>query len=258
MNRRKIAAIAILCVVVVTAVVAISVRRKLSLSYSEDHGDIILIRLGVVNSFVIKGKDRLVIVDTGEYGNENRIISEIRNRGFDPGRVSLIVITHGHLDHYGSASALRRLTGAPVAAHVNDSDYMKRGIYAPVKPINVLGSMIKLLFIDENKKIPGVIPDIVISDDLDLRTYGVEGKVIPTPGHTSGSVSVILDSGDCIVGDTLMDYTGPDYAVFAEDKECLKKSVMQLMGRCAPERILLSHGTICDQKSVRTILRKDP
>lgn len=257
MNMKKTAVFAILIIFATTAATGIFIKLTLSAHYSEDHGDIVRIRLGVVNSFVIKGRDRLVIVDTGEYGNENRIIREIRNRGFDPGRVSLIVITHGHLDHYGSASALRRLTGAPVAAQVNDAEYMNCGVYAPVKPVSAAGSIIKFIFIDENKKIPGMVPDIVFRDDLDLHEYGVEGKVIATPGHTSGSVSVVLDSGDCIVGDTIMDYTGPDYAVFAEDMGMLRRSVLTL-ANLAPKRIFLSHGGIYGLSVLESLSRTQP
>lgn len=258
MRKKKIAAIIALVVIAATASFGIAVMQSLSAVYSEDYGNVTMIRLGIVNSFVIKGKDRLVIVDTGEEGNEREIMREIKNRGFDPGNVSLIIITHGHIDHYGSASELRRLTGAPIAVQMNDSGYMRRGEYAPVKPISVAGSIIKFLFIDENRKVPGVIPDIIIRDSLDLRVYGIEGKVIATPGHTSGSVSVLLENGDCIIGDTIMDYIGPDYAVFAEDRRDLKKSVQFVEGDFVPGRILLSHGKVCDRKTVTSILRKDP
>jgi glyoxylase-like metal-dependent hydrolase (beta-lactamase superfamily II) len=39
---------------------------------------------------------------------------------------------------------------------------------------------------------------------LGLSAFGIEGTVIPTPGHTEGSISVILPRGEAIAGDLLM------------------------------------------------------
>ncbi|MFO7633107.1 MAG: MBL fold metallo-hydrolase, partial [Caldilinea sp.] len=44
----------------------------------------------------------------------------------------------------------------------------------------------------------------LIDGDFDLRSFGVDGRVFATPGHTPGSISILLDSGDAIVGDLLM------------------------------------------------------
>ena len=54
-----------------------------------------------------------------------------------------------------------------------------------------------------SEKVEGINPDIIIEDEFDLSGFGVKGKVIPTPGHTDGSVSIFLDSGKCICGDTI-------------------------------------------------------
>ncbi len=48
---------------------------------------------------------------------------------------------------------------------------------------------------------PGVRADLALDAPLDLRPYGVAGRVEPLPGHTPGSVVVLLDSGDAVVGD---------------------------------------------------------
>ena len=89
---------------------------------------VIPIKLGLVKSFIIKG-DKAVIVDTGYPGNGERILDNLRKNGIEPSDVSLIIITHGHIDHYGSADELRKLTGAPVAMHRADAEYLKKGIH---------------------------------------------------------------------------------------------------------------------------------
>jgi glyoxylase-like metal-dependent hydrolase (beta-lactamase superfamily II) len=41
-------------------------------------------------------------------------------------------------------------------------------------------------------KVQGLEPQILLEGEFDLKDYGIEGKIIPTPGHTPGSVSVLL------------------------------------------------------------------
>jgi glyoxylase-like metal-dependent hydrolase (beta-lactamase superfamily II) len=65
--------------------------------------------------------------------------------------------------------------------------------------------------------------DIVLGSDVfDLEEYGIPGRIIPTPGHTPGSVSVLLDSGEAFVGDLAMNKLPlrrtPGLPIFAEDK----------------------------------------
>ena len=78
-------------------------------------------------------------------------------------------------------------------------------------------------------RIPATNVDIVLGDEgLPLAQYGIAGKVIYTPGHSSGSVSVLLDTGDAFVGDMAMNKFplrfGPGMPIFAEDMVKLKES----------------------------------
>jgi hydroxyacylglutathione hydrolase len=47
---------------------------------------------------------------------------------FKPFIISLIILTHSHIDHYGSAEELKTKKGAPIAIHRADAEYLKRGI----------------------------------------------------------------------------------------------------------------------------------
>lgn len=68
----------------------------------------------------------------------------------------------------------------------------------------------------------GVPVDVTLGDDpIALQGYGVDGVVYPTPGHSAGSMSLILGTGDAFVGDLavngLPQRLGPNMSVFAED-----------------------------------------
>jgi glyoxylase-like metal-dependent hydrolase (beta-lactamase superfamily II) len=56
----------------------------------------------------------------------------------------------------------------------------------------------------------GVKADVVVTEALDLGRYDIDAWVIPTPGHTAGSLSVLASNGDCATGDFLASlYTAP-------------------------------------------------
>ena len=69
------------------------------------------------NAFLVQGEAGRLLVDTGPPGAEGRLLAALAAQGVDPESLALILITHGHTDHYGSAAALREHTGAPLAMH---------------------------------------------------------------------------------------------------------------------------------------------
>jgi glyoxylase-like metal-dependent hydrolase (beta-lactamase superfamily II) len=71
--------------------------------------------------------------------------------------------------------------------------------------------------------------DVVLGDEeLSLADYGIPARIIPTSGHSMGSVSVLLETGDAFVGDLAMNgfplRLGPGLPIFAEDMTKVKKS----------------------------------
>jgi len=82
-------------------------------------------------------------------------------------------------------------------------------------------------------------------EGLALDVYGIPGKVIYTPGHSPGSVSVLLETGDVFVGDMAMNKFplrfGPGMPIFAEDMAKLEKSWKLLLDAGA-KTIYPAHG----------------
>ena len=85
-----------------------------------------ILPLGMLNSYILVG-NRPVLVDTGMPGAAPKVGAALAREGFSPTDVSLILITHRHVDHIGGAAALQRATGAPVAIHALDADWLRRG-----------------------------------------------------------------------------------------------------------------------------------
>jgi hydroxyacylglutathione hydrolase len=193
---------------------------------------IIPIFLKYSNAHLIKN-DALVLVDTGYTGNADRILAAIREEG-KPKELSLILITHGHLDHIGSLPELRKALAAKVAIHRNDMEALRTGRSTSSKRTSILG---RLVGSRGARGWEAIEPDIIVDGEMDLNDFGINGVVIPTPGHTAGSLSILLESGEALVGDLvvggMINHSKPSYSLFIEDREQVTKSIMVLLERGA-------------------------
>lgn len=175
--------------------------------------------------FFIRG-DSVAIVDSGAPGNERQILRALREAGIPAGSVSILIATHAHWDHCGSLRALQAALGAPAAAGWPDAEYMEKGLNAPVENSTAKHA--------SHLEYPAVKAGIVVAEDMSLKAYGIDARIIRTPGHTAGSISVLASSGDCAVGDFLAGlYTGDPETI----RNCLLK-----MKEFGARRIFPAHG----------------
>ena len=215
--------------------------------------EVIPVSLGFVSAFIVRGADRVILVDTGTTGKEKDILSAIEKEGFAPDQVALIAITHAHADHTGSAHALKQATGAKVAVHEKEAPYLVQGKSAEIVPASLLGRVMRLATALRPQAVEAVQPDILIADELDLHDLGIRGRIVSTPGHTAGSVSVLLDSGKCLVGDLLTALTGsPGHPPFIRDRTDLQQSIRKIIDLGAKE-IYPSHGGPCGVDRIKKL-----
>lgn len=194
---------------------------------------IIPIPLGITKAFLIKD-DGVILVDSGCPGDETRIVAALRKEKIAPRDLKLILHTHAHFDHCGSTRKLAELAGAPTLLHQGDVCLATRGTNNPLKCACLSGHLLRLI---SNRPFEPFTPDVVIDHEMNLNDYGVDGKVILTPGHTAGSISVLFDDGRAIVGDLMVGgYLGgwlrpgrPGYHWFADDIGALRGSIRKVM-----------------------------
>ncbi len=152
----------------------------------------------VANVFAIEGARDVIIVDTGDPGKHGDVLEALDRLDIERSRVKLVVITHAHADHAGSARKLAEALSVPIALGAGDISDTEAGRGTRLHPTSIVAKLLKL-FLKHNY--PAFKPDIVVRGCLDLRKYGVAGTVVETRGHTPGSIVVMLDGGDAIVGD---------------------------------------------------------
>jgi glyoxylase-like metal-dependent hydrolase (beta-lactamase superfamily II) len=149
------------------------------------------------NHYLVVGQ-RVVVVDSGRPGRAKWIDRELERVGRTPLDVTLVVLTHAHGDHAGSAKALQERLDVPVAVGVGDEPTLAQGHNPPLRPASRLGKALRPFI---RKKFPPMLPDVVVRQPLDLRPYGVDGEIVPVGGHTPGSLAVVLRSGEVLSGD---------------------------------------------------------
>lgn len=235
---------------------------------SEDSVQIItvpILPMGMLNSFIVVGK-RSVLVDTGMPGAAAKILAAMTRRGITQSDISLILITHRHVDHIGDAAALKRVTGAPVAVHALDAEWLRQGDGGRRPPTGWAGRLFDLTGFPAARATP-CEPDLIIENDFALDPYGIPGGVVlHTPGHTSGSVSALLPDGRVLAGDLVSGgvfiggialrgrATKPPYE---DDPKEVRASLMRLLGRGAGP-FYVGHGGPLTASAVRKYMAREP
>lgn len=153
-----------------------------------------------VNAFIIDGDEGVVLIDTGLPRQEGAISDGIEAIGRSLSDVTAILITHGHVDHVGGAAALAGSTSADVYASAGDAPMVEGRVQKPPPPvmerIPLMGRLMSFLPSGTPVGVDHVIegPDARLPGDI---------RAVPTPGHTPGHMSYVLDraGGILFVGD---------------------------------------------------------
>jgi glyoxylase-like metal-dependent hydrolase (beta-lactamase superfamily II) len=199
---------------------------------------IVRIRCTISNAYLLLG-ERALLVDAGAPGDVPRILRALRTQRVEPDRLSLILLTHAHCDNAGGAAELHRRCGAPIALHAADTPLARAGRNGVLAPVSPFARLIRPYF---DEPFEPFEPDLAFQDGFDLVPYGVRGRVLATPGHTSGSASVVLATGEAFIGDVLRgSLLVPNAArdhFFCADPEGNRRSLMRLaregLLRCHP------------------------
>ena len=203
-----------------------------------------IISLGGVNAYLLPASDGFVLIDTGTPEQRAKLIAALTAAGCTPGRLRLIVLTHGDYDHAGNADFLRRRYGVPIAMHREDAGRVERADWNwNLKPkpdrfgllFRVVARFIK----------PGdfdvFTPDLYLADGRGLADFGLDATVLHLPGHTRGSIGILTADGDLFCGDLLDNMGRPSLEFFIDDLAAATVSLRRLRD-LGPRRVYPGHG----------------
>ena len=155
-----------------------------------------------VNCYILGDEEtkEAVVIDPG--GDEDEILDVLNHHKL---QLKLIIDTHGHFDHVDANQPLKEATGAKIAIHEADAQMLAQ---PSAEAMFFTGNRLRLSQ-----------PDILLKEN-DILTFGAYRlKVLHTPGHTPGGISLLLEDHPYVyVGDLLFagsigrtDFPGGDY-----------------------------------------------
>lgn len=140
------------------------------------------------NCFLVKGRDKIALVDSGTKPNVGGLLSGLERLGIMPGQVSFVLHTHGHADHIGLDGLF---PDAVIGMHADDA-----------KKINAGNAVFACAQFFSGTILPKV--SLFLADRQEIDLGGLKLVVLHTPGHTSGSVCFLLEPEMLLFsGDTL-------------------------------------------------------
>jgi glyoxylase-like metal-dependent hydrolase (beta-lactamase superfamily II) len=175
--------------------------------------------LRIVNAYLVRNGDRWTVVDTGPPGCAGVIHGALRSHGIRNEEVSLILLTHGHFDHAGSARELRRELGGrtPIAMHPADRHLLTGSVLAvPLRPTSwpaaislLFGVAMAMLYSLLGRNRPwreAELAEVLWLEGLDGQEPMELAacppiRAVRVGAHTAGSVAFRLSSGAVLCGD---------------------------------------------------------
>ncbi|MEZ0364080.1 MBL fold metallo-hydrolase [Mycobacterium sp. pUA109] len=190
-----------------------------------------------VNWLLVTDDTGVLLIDAGYPGDRDDVLASLRTLGYDTADVRAVLLTHAHIDHLGTAIWLAKNHGTPVYCHPDEVGHAKREYLEQASPLAVATRVWQprwarwSLHVVRNgglsrEGIPTAQP---LTAEVAATLPG-QPMAIPTPGHTGGHCSYLVDgvlaSGDALItGHPLLTHRGPQLlpALFSHSQlDCVR------------------------------------
>jgi len=195
----------------------------------------------VSNFYLIRTEGACFLIDTGASFSRGLLKKALAAAGCTPDNLKMVVITHADADHTGNIGYLRKQYGLKVAMHRAEQTAAQAASMKLNRKTRFSGFSGALMVLAGKLMSRPFQPDLLLADDEDLSPYGFDAKVIHTPGHSLGSISIFTKEGDLFCGDFLNNNKAPSINHLVDDMEEMKTSLAKI--RNLPvKKIYPGHG----------------
>jgi len=211
----------------------------------------------LVNWTLVTDGNGVMLIDAGFPGNRDDVLDSMRQLDFGVDDLRAILLTHAHIDHFGSAIWFAKTHGTPVYCHAAEVGHSKREYLEQASPIDIATHIWQPRWLKWSVAISrkgamtrdGIPSTQALTEDV-ATGLPCKPMCIPTPGHTSGHSSFVVDgvlvAGDAVVtGHPVSARKGPQLlpALFNHDQDGCVRSLAAL-GLLDTDVLLPGHGPV--------------
>ncbi len=199
---------------------------------------------GFFNVYLIQNHGEFLLIDTGHRKSladlERNLKKIIGNQ-----KINYLILTHTHYDHCGNAASIKKAHGSKIIVSNKETEYLRNGSTPLPRGTNFFTYTLSRLgnkYAISRYIYHSVLPDIEI---LDSYFVNDNIKIISTPGHSKGSLTVVVKDQIAIVGDVLFGAKiGSVFPHFADDEVLLLETWKKLLDNTKCYAFLPGHGKL--------------
>lgn len=201
---------------------------------------------GRSNAFLVSSGEKYILIDTGRKSKWEELKNKLDELGVNENSMAALILTHTHFDHAENAYKIKENYKTNLIVHKSEEGFIRNGSNPVIKGTNLAtGSITRILGESLRKlyKYKSADCDIMVEDNFNLVDFGFEAYILHTPGHSIGSLSIIIDDEIAIVGDAMFGvFKNSVFPPYAEDLVTMIKSWKKLLNTgCS--LFIPAHGT---------------
>jgi hydroxyacylglutathione hydrolase len=213
-------------------------------------------------SYLIETPDALFLVDGGMAGTGRRILDKIASIGRKPRDLVFALVTHGHADHFGGLSEVQEASDCTIICHPAHAETVSSG-HGIVSPgLNGIARIYERIAqkVLPKLRLPKLRHVLGVRDGMKLHEFGLPGRVLYTPGHSSGDLTLVLDDGSAFVGDLVQGrrvprITPPEFSIMAVDEPAMFASWRLLLDSGA-KVVYPGHGQVVTIDEILPVFKR--
>lgn len=208
-TRYRIGLAVLALMLALAAAMVVATADSVEVALQRDELTVHMLNVSGARIYLVERDGRRLMIDSGNPGDEGKIEKLMRDSDIEPGSIDYLIITHGHLDHLGTARYFQQRYGVKVIGGYGDRAMFNQGTQQPLCATSGLAVAIDLAL--QGRTYPLFEADLLVAEPFDLQQFGIRGRIVPIPGHTEGSLLVIFDDvvfvGDLIRGEVFRPQT---------------------------------------------------
>lgn len=181
------------------------------------------VKCGMVNCWLVKGDKGSVLIDSGVVRYRDMVTNIAAQEN-----VKLVFHTHGHVDHIGNSAHLMEKLNIPPSMHKDDVELIQKTNARELYANTFLGKIILNGTKSNKYHAPAFEPARFFEGEELLEEFGMDAQVVALPGHSKGSLGILVDGEHFIVGDAMFHILKPTPARIYEDGDEMLDSIVKI------------------------------